>query len=179
MKYLSILAVLTFLFVSGAEAQADTGPDLTGFLERKAPEVLAELKRLKSAAPDDYRETMAETVAAKSEYERVVAFSERGAEAYLQMYRLDFEAVWYSDEIAGSEDAAKSKELREELERLIADSFDQWIVYEQAKLDKLKADLATAGAQLEEHRRNKKEIVREDTEALIEEARVHLREASQ
>ncbi len=172
-SFLIIFITYSLSLLSGRSGESET----LKFLQESAPDVHQELAQLKIAEPDVYNETLNEAVEMHAEYNRVIRFSRKGAAAYLEMYLIDFDAVWYSDEIAKSRDKLKINELTEELSKLISDSFDQWMIYEQEKLKKIAADLEVAAKNLDQNARNKSEIVKDDTHTLIEQSREYLKKS--
>ena len=172
---LVISLVLLFLFAPYTRSD-ETAPfdQIMKRVQNLAPEIHEELQLLKESEPTVFADEIERLRGAIAERDRVAKFSKQGAEAYWQMYRIDFEAVWYSDEIAASKDPQKTGELKRELKKQIAKSFDQWAIYEKAKLEKVKKDLEAAEAELAQHLANKNGIVEEDTEALIQESRDYL-----
>ena len=168
--------LLLFYPAYAEEITGRTEAEIQVYLEKHAPEIAEEARRLKPRHPSDYREVIDEARRAIAEFTKVNRFSPEGARAYWEMYRTDFEAVWYSDQIAEKRKGIESDELKTELKKLIGQSFDYWLIYEKSKLKKIQADLARAETQLKQHEVNRLEIIAEDTESLIEESRRYLKE---
>ncbi|MEM9017973.1 MAG: hypothetical protein AAGC68_13245 [Verrucomicrobiota bacterium] len=174
MKFLIQFLSLLLILVSGSLGQdLPSERELLKRLEDMAPEIHEELRRIEKTDPRIFREELEAAGSAFNEYDRVRGFSETGAAAFWEMYRIDFEAVWYSDKIAslGEGEPEKASELRKELKSLISKSFDSWLVYEEEKLEKVRADLRVAESNLRRHRKEKEAIVEGDTDELIEESR--------
>lgn len=174
MIYRYILPAFLYI-VSVTPAIAATEAEVFDFLKKHAPEVYKEMVRLKKEEPKAYKVTWPETHDARQEYLRVRDYNPEAAEAYLKMFRIDFDVVGYSDELVQATDAEKVKQLREKIKEQIGKSFDQWVIYERARLAQLQTQLDKTKQNFEKDAANKAKVVEHDTEVLIQQSRRYYR----
>ncbi len=142
------------------------------FLEKHAPEVRREIAALRDADAEGYRISVAEAAAAAREHGRLLELGDRpAAAAYLKMYQIDFDAVAVADEIVASEDEREIERLEEELRELVDASFEQWAIVERARVERLEREVAALRGDFEEAMANRKDVVRRDCQALLDETR--------
>ena len=150
--------------------------EFLGFLKMHVPEVHEVVIELRKSDPVDYQEALREAEAAQANFERVRKYSAEGAAAFLEMFRLDFFAVGIADEIVLSDDPDEKTRLKTELTKMIGESFDQWEIYERARIEQLERALKQTREQFEEEAESKAEIVEQDVEQLLKESRQYQRE---
>ncbi len=141
------------------------------FLEKNASEILSELKKLKITDKESYKGALSDAIVAQKEFTKVMGYDPVAAKSYLQMYRNDFEAIGYADEIALSKDPQEIAQLRIELKKLIGQSFEHWVIYERARLKHLQAELTKLKKNFEEDSKQKEAVIKHDMESLIKESK--------
>ena len=112
-----ILFLLTALLLPlGAEENHGSYAAALTFLEKRAPEIYAEISSLRDSAPTDYRSALDDAAAAAEDCRKLEAAGEtEAAGARLSMYEIDFEAIGVADEIVQSTDAAQTERLTQKL----------------------------------------------------------------
>ena len=175
---LYFLILLAFLALLPAVAQANDA-EVLRFLKRHVPEIHKACLHLRDTDKLDYENALEGAAEAKVEFERVVKFSKTGADHYLKMYRFDFDIIGKSDEWVLSDDAVEKKRLEADLRQLIGKSFDHWVAYERAKLEKLESDLAEARRDFESAAGSKKKVVEADLQSILEDSSAYQKEKKQ
>ena len=182
MNFISITVMAIVLALSGlAIAQPKSSKpeaETLAFLKKHDAEIHAFLLDLRQNDRADYRSALADAKIAAREHRNLIEFDAAGAAAYLEMYRIDFEAIGVADQIVLTDDEDRRQELRGELRKLIALSFDQWVIFERAKLRKLAADVESMQQSLAADIKNKSAVVDHDIDALIAESRKYQKEKS-
>jgi hypothetical protein len=89
------------------------------------------------------------------------------------MYRIDFAAISLSDQILRTSDADEKQKLTVRLRQLIAESFDQWIIVEQARIRRLEKELAGLKVDFQTALTDREKVIERDTLKLIEESRAY------
>ena len=163
----TLIAFLATLPVAFAEI---TDTEALGFLKKNAPEIHAQVALLESKDPQDFRSAITEAKEAAEEHALLIAASDNdSAAAYLKMYQLDFAAIRTADAIVLSTDEKKRAQLTAELSDLIAASYDQWAIVEQARVKRMEAELTKMKAELAKALADKSGLVKRDVATLIEE----------
>lgn len=70
-------------------------------------------------------------------------------------------------------DEAEKAKLTAKLRSLIAASFEQWAIVEQARVRRVETELAKLKAELQQARADKDKVIEKDAAALIEECRAY------
>ncbi|MEM7144661.1 MAG: hypothetical protein AAF591_05970 [Verrucomicrobiota bacterium] len=169
-------AIVVWFLMCGVVLADDDKDAAFAFLKKNAPGVLSEILLLENEDPEGYRVSVEEAAEAAREHGRLVELGERAAAAaYLRMYRIDFDAVAVADEIVMSGDNAERERMKEELRRLVDASFEQWLIVEKARVERLEREVAALREDFEAVKANRAEVVAEDCEALLEETRAFRR----
>lgn len=173
MKLLVSIPIFLLSMFAIAGAQNGDERDLLQFLKKNAPAVHESVLKLRDSAPADYQEALKESEEARMNYERVRRFSQEGAAACLEMFRIDYFAIGVADEIVLSKDPAERARLKADLTRMIEDSFDQWVIYERARIEQLERAIQQSRKKFEEEAGAKADVVAHDVEQLLEASREH------
>ena len=168
MKYLLIFFMLALPLLAQSETEA------LSFLQKHHPAIHAKLQSLKSTDRADYDNAIAEAEKAATDFARIEqAGDQTAAAAFLKMYALDFEAVSLSDQFLSASDDSQRQALKEKLRGVVAASFDHWEIVERARIKRLEAELTRVKAELETAVKNRDTVIKDDTDALIEESRAY------
>ena len=142
------------------------------FLKANAPQIHTQIAPLEKADPQDFRSAIDEAKEAAAEHGKFTASGDTAAAAaYLKMYAIDFEAIGVADDIVLATDEAEKARLTAKLRTLIAASFEQWAIVEQARVRRVEAELTKLKAELQQALADKDKVIEKDTAALIEECR--------
>jgi hypothetical protein len=153
-----------------------TDADALAFLQKHAPEIHRQVAPLAKSDPQDFRSALDDAKAAAAEHAKFVAAGDTAAAAAsLKMYALDFDAIGLADDIVQSKDDAETKQLTAKLREVIAASYEQWAIVEQARIRRMEAELAKLKTELQAALADKNGVVEKDTAALIEECREYQR----
>lgn len=174
MKTLHAHLTVLLLLVASIATAGTTDADALSFLKQHAPGIHATLTELQATDAADYRDALNDVRKAAEEYAKIEAAGDTvAAAAYLKMYAIDFSAITVSDEILRSKDDAERRQLTARLRQLIAESFDQWAIVEQARIRRLEEDLAALKDDLHSALRDREKVIDSDTAQLIEESRAY------
>lgn len=142
------------------------------FLATHAPQIHAQVAPLEKSAPEDFRSAIDDAKEAAAEHAKLTTSGDTAtAAAYLKMYAIDFDAIGVADEIVLTTDEAEKAKLTAKLRTLIAASFEQWTIVEQARVRRVEAELARLKAELQQAVSDKEKVIDKDTAALIGESR--------
>lgn len=169
----TLIHCLALMFVCGPLRAADM-PDAEAlaFLKTHAPQIHAQVAPLEMSAPQDFRSAIDDAKKAAAEYEKLTTSGDTAtAAAHLKMYLMDFEAIGIADDIVLTADATEKTKLTAKLRTLIAASFEQWAIVEQARVRRVEAELTKLKAELQQTLADKDKVIEKDTAALIEECR--------
>ncbi|MEM8956073.1 MAG: hypothetical protein AAGD22_18105 [Verrucomicrobiota bacterium] len=166
MKPLLLIALTTI----GLFAQDKLAP--MSFLEKEAPELLEDFRWLKKNDPSGYRSSLEDATVAAHEYSHLLKIGEKKtASAYLKMYKIDFEAIGIADEIVTSTDEGERKQLKSSLRKLVAASYEQWVIVERARITRLEQEVARLRKDFESTIQDKAAVIDADVQSLIQESR--------
>ena len=167
--------LLTLLIASFAISLfAESDDAALAFLKQHAGDIYTKITSLRDRDPDDYRDAMDDAQKAAADYAKIEATGDTAvAVAYVKMYHLDFQAITLSDQIIATTDKVEQQRLTQQLRELISQSFEQWIIVEQARVKRLEGELADVKAKLDHTLHDRAKAVDEDTAKLIEETRAY------
>lgn len=167
-------SILLFLSLSLTLLRAElTDTQVLAFLQKNTPEIYAELSALKKSDPEDYRDAMQEATAAATEHARLVKIGDNSAKAFLQMYALDYQAINEADKIVMSKDLAEKERAQEKLKTLIAESLEQWLIVEQARILRMENELTKIKNEMATVLADKNKVIAHDVEALMKECQLY------
>ena len=90
-----------------------------------------------------------------------------------QWWYAGMRAISVSDKLVLATDEPEKAQLRAELQKLIAQSFDQWIIVEQARIQRMEKELAALKADFQKAQHEREKVIESDTDKLIEESRAY------
>jgi hypothetical protein len=171
MKTILCLFTLLVLTLLPAPAQG-TDAEALAFLKTHTPKIFAALAALKDAEPDDYRSALDDARKAAADHAKFSAAGDtNAAAAAVKMYEIDFAAIGVADGIVASKNDTEKQRLTNKLRGLIDASFEQWIIVEQARIQRLDQELAALKSEVANAITNRAKVVSADTAQLIEESR--------
>ncbi|MFT5470149.1 MAG: hypothetical protein ACI8UO_005273 [Verrucomicrobiales bacterium] len=171
-----LIPIFFLLFAVLASAQEADESELLSFLRTNTKEVYDSVVMLRETDPADYQEALIEAAEAMASYENVRQHSKKGAAAYLKMFEIDYFAIGVADELVLSKDEKEQAELKAELTGMIERSFDQWVIYERARIEQLERAIKAAREKFDEEAATKESVVKQDMEQLLESTRAYQRE---
>ncbi len=177
MKKLLLPLAITFIVIITAalgQTPASHAVDALAFVQQHAPEVHSRLLQLQTTDDMDYRSALDEASQAAADHAKILATGDTAAAAaFVKMYVIDFRAISVSDKLVSATDEAEKAQLRIDLQKLIAQSFDQWIIVEQARIQRMERELAALKADFLKAQHEREKVIESDTDKLIEESRAY------
>ncbi len=171
---MKILVIFLLLSLTAFPCPAQSEAEALAFVKQHHPAIHQKILTLKTTAPEDYQNALDDAIKATTDHQKILASGDAAAAtAFLKMYDIDFAAIALSDQYLAAQTDPERTALKQQLQTKIAESFDQWLIVERSRVQRLEAELAKAKASVEEAARHREKVIAEDTEALLEESRTY------